>query len=308
MMSYGAKARRTAVSAPVQMTFFEMQYAKRTALSASTALLYEVSATPKPGLVDRVNSGAHHDMDFFTFQSSAEALLPYFEEFVLYGLEHRQEEPSEFLTGIRPIGVRAENAMLAATGGVNTHKGAIFSMGILCTAYGYLYESPKKSQSVEMNGQICRVCMEIASPFLEDFREVTRENAKTAGQKLYAEYGITGVRGEAAFGFPTVFKTALPYFRTCRSEGCSINDAGVLALVKIMAELADTNVMHRSSYAEGIEIRERMRALSEKGLSASEMIAEVSKLDCEFIRRNISPGGSADLLALTYFVSMMEEL
>jgi len=281
----------------------EVSFAQLTAMTATAALLYEVAATPKPGLVDRHNTGAHLDMDITLFQTSAMAIAPYFYRFVCYGIAHCRQEAVTLLAGSRIIGLEAERAMTAATGGINTHKGAIFSLGILCMAYGWL-----KGKEEDMTADsLSRVCAAIAGPAMDDFQGITEENAQTYGQRLYAEYGITGVRGVAAAGFPIVFQGSLPLMADLRSRGYSLNDAGILCLVHLMAGLTDTNVIHRSSYEEAEEIRRRMQALTATPLEEKDFITILEELDREFIRRNVSPGGCADLLAMTYFLYSMQQ-
>lgn len=270
------------------------------AVAATKALLLEVAATPKPGLVDRHNSGSHTDMDITTFKTSAIALSPYFYRFALYGAENRDREPEDLLASARAIGIRAEQAMFLATNGINTHKGAIFSGGILCVAYGYLGEA---ADDILLLQDVCR---RIAHPVLEDLKKINPSSA-TAGEKLFLEHGVLGIRGEAALGFPTVFQVAVPAMQRFLQQGFSRNDAGILTLIHIMAELPDTNVMHRSSYEEAVELQQRMKKMAESGLEKQRYPEILEELDREFIRRNISPGGCADLLAMTYFVLAMEE-
>jgi holo-ACP synthase/triphosphoribosyl-dephospho-CoA synthase len=279
------------------------QYAEDTALKAVKALLQEVAVTPKPGLVDLRNNGAHKDMNFLTFQNSAMALYPSFQKFTEYGINHQDEEPSTFLKGIRSIGCEAEEIMMHATGGVNTHKGAIFSMGILCTAYGYLYGY----QGSDKERYLRKLTAKIAAPALNDFKNIAILNTVTAGQMFYIKYGITGIRGEAASGFRNVFDISLPKLKKLLQYGYSLNDAGSLCLVAIMANLIDTNVIHRSSYTEGAEICRRMKDLLNRDIEDCDYIHILEGIDEEFIHRNISPGGSADLLALTYFIWFMEK-
>jgi len=285
-----------------------IRYAQLTSMKAAAALLFEVAATPKPGLVDRHNTGAHTDMDIALFQKSALASIPYFYQFVRYGTENSDKAPEALLRDSRQIGMDAEKAMLRATNGVNTHKGAIFSLGIMCMACGWLEgrrAAVDKAGEEELSLQ--QVCAGIALPAMKDLDGVTMENADTAGRKLYAQYGITGVRGEAAAGFPSVFECALPRMRKLRKKGYDRNDAGILCLVDIMGRLIDTNVIHRSSYEEAEEVRRRMQVLSESEPEKREYRQILTALDREFIERNISPGGGADLLAMTYFLYDMEQ-
>lgn len=282
----------------IMLEYFQLQHARRIASLSMEALLYEVAATPKPGLVDRDNSGSHKDMDFYTFQSSAVSLNQFFEEFTLLGSRNCHRPPEQVFSLIRPVGIQAEEVMLAATGGVNTHKGMIFSLGIFCCVLGYLYgnEIPFSREAFTC------VCRQMTCRLLEDFRGVTSENARTAGERLYALHGITGIRGEAANGYPTVFDVALPAFRRYKDQGLSDNDAGVLTLLHIIAGSQDTNIISRSDYQTMKQIQAQVRELLDSKPEQRDYLALIRELDRQFIEKNISPGGSADMLALTYFV------
>lgn len=280
---------------------FDLEYARHIASLSMAALLYEVAATPKPGLVDRDNSGSHKDMDFYTFQASAVSLNQFFEEFTLLGIRNHGRACEEVFDLIRPVGIQAEAVMRKATGGVNTHKGMIFSLGIFCCVLGYLYgnEIPFSEEA------FVSVCKRMTCRLLDDFQGVTADNAKSHGERIYAFYGITGIRGEAAKGYPTVFGLALPAFRNYKKKGFSANDAGILTLLHIIAGTVDTNLIARSDYDTMKEIQERIGALLAGGLEDGDYVSVIRKLDQEFIQRNLSPGGSADMLALTYFIDSL---
>ena len=281
--------------------YFHHQYAQQISSLANASLLYEVAATPKPGLVDRDNSGSHKDMDFYTFQSSAVSLNQFFEEFTLCGIKNHERSCEDVFALIRPIGIQAEAVMKQATGGVNTHKGMIFSLGIFCCALGYLY-----GNDIPYTEDAFRdTCRQMTAHILDDFHGITPENAKTHGERLYARYGITGIRGEAADGYPTVFETALPVFRKYREKGLSANDAGVLTLLHIIAGSVDTNIIARSDYETFRKVQAQIQSMLDSGIDKRDFIAEIRTLDQEFIDMNISPGGSADMLALTYFVASL---
>ncbi len=111
----------------------------------SAGLLYEVSTTPKPGLVDRNNSGSHSDMDFFTFLDSSASLIPWFREFFCLGWDHSSESDGQIFERLRYAGQRAETAMFSATGGINTHKGLVFASAILCGALGKVHSGQESS-------------------------------------------------------------------------------------------------------------------------------------------------------------------
>lgn len=269
------------------------------AVRAYLALNKEVTTTPKPGLVDRNNRGAHPDMGIKHFFASANALRPFFCRFAEEGFLTRDAAPADTFRRIRPIGTEAEQAMYRATHGVNTHKGAIFSLGILCAAAGRL--SPHDWQPERLLEECAAMTAGVTA---EDFGGVTVENAKTPGERIYARYGITGVRGQAEAGFPAVCKVGLPIMRQGLSKGLSFNDAGCVTLLHLIAATDDTNLIHRSDRATQLQIREQIAAQLEKEPFPGTEIIEY--LDKEFIEKNLSPGGSADLLAITYFLLFID--
>ena len=266
------------------------------AQQAVRALLYEVTTTPKPGLVDRRNSGSHTDMDSFTFMSSAAALGPYFEACARVGQETASLPAPETFSALRPLGCEAEGEMLAATHGVNAHKGAIFSIGIVCAALGRLAR--------DLWGDPARVLAEAAAMTAgltaQDFAGVTEETAVTAGQKLFVRYGITGVRGQVEAGLPAVLNYGLPTLENGLAQGYDINRAGCGALLTILAHSTDTNIIARSSRERQLALTEELNALLDEDPYPDEAV--LSALDDRFIAENLSPGGSADLLALTYLL------
>ena len=266
---------------------------------ATQALLYEVATTPKPGLVDRENSGSHRDMDFFTFQASVAALYPYFAQCVSIGAE--TADPRETFRRLRLPGKLAEGEMLHATAGVNTHKGAIFSMGILCGALGRL-----EREQWSNPGAVLAECAAMTKGLVSgDYANLTPQTAKTTGQRLYLQYGITGVRGQAEGGFPAVLNVGLPKLEAALAAGKSINEAGCAALLAMLANTADTNMIHRGGYDLAKKTAEEISALLEREPFPTKETLE--KLDMAFIRNNLSPGGTADLLALTYMLHFLKE-
>lgn len=268
------------------------------AVRAYLALNREFTATPKPGLVDRNNRGAHKDMGIKHFFASANALRPYFCRFAEAGFLSRDLPPQETFQQIRPIGMEAEQAMLAATHGVNTHKGAIFSLGILCAAAGRL--SPENWQPETLLGECAAMTRGLTA---HDFAGITLENAKTVGERLYAQFGITGVRGQAEAGFPAVLEVGLPILRQGLSRGLSLNDAGCVTLLHLIAATDDTNLVSRSDRQTQLRVRQQLAEMLEKEPFPSLEVIEA--LDQEFIEKNLSPGGSADLLAVTYFLQFI---
>ena len=269
------------------------------AVQAWLALQQEVLTTPKPGLVDRDNRGAHTDMGLQHFFVSGNALRPYFAKFTDTGFLTRDDAPEETFQKIRPIGLEAEQTMFAATHGVNTHKGAIFSLGLLCAAAGRL--NPLEWSADTLLAECAAMTRGLVA---NDLGHITRENAATAGEKLYAEHGVTGVRGQAEAGFPAVAKTGLPVLKAGLKQGLSLNDAGCAALLHLLSSTDDTNLIHRSDRQTQLQLRQEIAALLEKDPYPTP--DTIRALDQDFIRRNLSPGGSADLLAMCYFLLFLE--
>ena len=266
------------------------------AQQAVRALLYEVTTTPKPGLVDRRNSGSHTDMDSFTFMSSAASLYPYFEACAKAGRATMDRPAPETFAALRPLGCEAEGEMLDATHGINTHKGAIFSIGITCAALGRLDRSLWKD-SARVLAEVSAMTKGLTT---QDFAGVTAENAVTAGQKLYVQYGITGVRGQVEAGLPAVLEHGLPALEQGLAQGYDINRAGCGALLAILAHSTDTNIIARSSRKRQLALVDELNALLAQTPYPDEAV--LAALDDRFIAEHLSPGGSADLLALTYLL------
>ena len=269
------------------------------AVRAYLALLQEVKTTPKPGLVDRRNSGAHKDMDMRHFFASANALRPFFSRFAEQGYLSRDLDPAETFRSIRSIGLEAEKAMLEATYGVNTHKGAIFTMGLLCAACGRL--GPDNWQAETILAEIAAMTAGLVE---NDFKAITAENAKTAGERLYISQGITGIRGQAEKGFPAVKDVGLPILKEGLKKGLSFNDAGAVTLLHLMTVTEDTNIINRTDIGTHESVQTEMKELLQSEPFPD--ITTIETLDDDFIRRNLSPGGTADLLAATYFLFMLK--
>lgn len=266
------------------------------AQQAVRAILYEVSTTPKPGLVDRVNSGSHKDMDFFTFMDSASSLYPYFESCTKAGQATADCPAAETFAALRPLGCEAEGEMLDATSGVNTHKGVIFSIGITCAALGRL----ERSLWAHPDRVLDEVAAMTSGLTARDFAGTTAENAITTGQKLYIQYGITGVRGQVEAGLPAVLDHGLPVLEAGLKKGYDINRSGCGALLAILVNSTDTNMIARSSRKRQLEVITELKQCLEKEPYPDAF--ELAVLDDRFIAENLSPGGSADLLALTYLL------
>lgn len=265
------------------------------------ALLFEVAATPKPGLVDRDNNGSHKDMDYFSFQSSAATLYPYFAQCTRIGRDSRSLSPEETFSRLRVPGKLAEGTMLHATGGVNTHKGAIFSLGIVCGALGRL----QRRDWADPERVLAECAAMTRGLTSRDYAGLTEKTAKTAGQKLFLRHGITGVRGQAEAGFPAVRNVGLPKLEEGLSLGNSINDAACAALLAMLAATEDTNLIHRGSYELQQQTAAEIAALLEsEPFPSRETLADLNR---RFVEKNLSPGGTADLLAMTLLLHFLKE-
>jgi holo-ACP synthase/triphosphoribosyl-dephospho-CoA synthase len=270
--------------------YFREQDALRIGALATQSLLDEVCTTPKPGLVDRRNSGSHKDMDISTFIASAAALQGYFTACARAGME-LDCTPAETFAKLRRLGLRAEQDMYAATNGVNTHKGAVFTIGILCGAAGRLWNTEGTWNAEE-------IFREVSAMTVDAMEADFRKSGDTVGYKLYAQNGTRGIRGEVAEGLPSVANLGLPAYRACRNKGMDKNAAGVHTLLTLAANVVDTNMIKRGGIEGAREGAEKCAAL----LKTQYTLADVEALDDWFIERNLSPGGCADLLAAVYFI------
>jgi triphosphoribosyl-dephospho-CoA synthase len=267
--------------------------------SASRALLTELMLTPKPGLVDQRNSGAHRDMNIHTFLKSASVLSRWFPRFVQIGHQSAHVPACDFLPLARPIGLQCEKAMFEATEGINTHKGAIFSLGLLCSAAGRLLANGSELNCERLCSEVTAICAGLVS------RELTgTSTADTAGERIFRRYGLAGARGEAASGYRTVRSLALPVYDRLRSSGVRDDLALLQVLLCLLAVNDDTNLLSRGGLAGLDYVREYSRKLLlERGVLAREGLEKMMAFDDALIARHLSPGGSADLLIVTAFLA-----
>ena len=266
---------------------------------AAKAMLYEVCTTPKPGLVDRLGCGSHSDMDIFTFMASTAALQPYLTQCALVGMETAECHAGETFARLRFLGKQAERTMLEATGGVNTHKGAVFTMGVLCAAVGRLDQEDRSDPE-----KVLAQCAAMCHGLTKELEGVTEETAVTVGQKLYAQYGITGIRGQAEAGFPAVLHTGLPVLEEGVLAGFSLERAGCGALLAMLTACADTNLIARSDRDTAKAITRQVALLLARNRYPDQ--AALEQLDALFVEKNLSPGGTADLLAAAYFLYFLK--
>lgn len=273
---------------------------------ATKSMLYEVSATPKPGLVDRDNPGAHNDMDFFTFIDSSIVLTSYFYECARAGIEFNLDDYSLLLRKIRPIGIEGEEKMFDATKGINTHKGLVFSLGIIAAASGYLFQN-KNTKTINSH-EISNLIKLITQGISEELHNLHLKDKLTYGEKLYIKYGVKGIRGEVESGFPTVIKYSLPVFKELMSEKkYHINEVLVHVLLHLIANTEDCNILGRHNMDILKYAQEKARqAIKLGGYLTLDGKSFIKEMDNDFIEKNISPGGAADLLAITAMLYYLE--
>lgn len=277
---------------------------------AIQAIMYEVTCYPSPGLVSPVSNGAHKDMDYYTFIESTSCLIKHLTLCVQKGLEGNS--PKEIFSEIRKVGISAEEDMFKKTNGVNTHKGMLFLMGVCCAAIGMAIKNGNKFLEIKQNiknmteGIVERELQNI----LENKHLIKDETffgrPLSYGEKLFLEYNIKGIRGEVEDGLPIIFDFALDFYKS--SGDLDKNDRLIHTLIGIMQYSDDTNILHRHSFDILQEVREKaINIIKIGGMKTDQGRKAIELLDKEFIERNISPGGSADLLAVTVFLYLAEE-
>ena len=275
---------------------------KNIATLATKALLYEVSISPKAGLVSRLSNGSHKDMNFYTFIDSSLALHNYFLNCFDYGQENLFSCPN-FFKNLREFGKVAEKDMYEATKGINTHKGTIFSMGILLAVLGVHLKENKEIDLKILSEKIKEMC----KPLLNELEDA--DSISTYGEKAYKEYHLTGARGLAISGYEIVLLDGINKLKNfCKT--LDFETACILLLFYYMSVLDDTNIVNRASITTLKEVQILSKELFEenkKTLEKESIKNSMSKLNDIFIEKNISAGGSADLLILTIFIHLLTD-
>jgi triphosphoribosyl-dephospho-CoA synthase len=262
--------------------------------AAVRALYCELAIDPKPGLVSFRSSGSHDDMDAGTFMRSISALRPYFDDIAAAG--HHGAGFEE----LRQLGLEAERRMLAATGGVNTHRGAVFALGLLAAGAGVLLRRRRPLSA----GAVARTVAVIWG------RDIVRAGLRAGpshGRRVAQLYGAGGARQEAARGFPAVTGLALPSFRRAMQRTRCLRAAAVETLFMLIATLDDTNVLHRGGPQGAAFAKASARGfLRSGGTLARDWEHRAAAICAEFVARRLSPGGCADLLAATFFLAKLD--
>ena len=267
--------------------------AERLADLAVTALVDEAELSPKPALVDRRGQGAHQDLSLGLMLTSAQALRPCFQ--AMAEAAELKLPAAALRRLIGRLGRDGETAMLQVTGGINTHRGAIWALGLLLTAA--VQARPSSAQA------LCLAAGRLASLPDPD----APHTAPSHGQRVAQRYGVGGARAEAAAGFPAIHRRGLPHLRASRQAGAGEQNARLDALLAIMTRLDDTCVLHRGGPVALATMQQGAQAVLDAGGSAS--LAgrrQLLLLDRQLLAANASPGGAADLLAATLLVDRLE--
>ncbi|NPD66797.1 triphosphoribosyl-dephospho-CoA synthase MdcB (plasmid) [Lichenicola cladoniae] len=276
----------------------DLQSPLRVAEIATAALIAELETWPKPGLVSHIDQGSHFDMTEATFRASATAIEPFFAELVIAGAAGAP------MDRLRAIGVAAECAMLAATGGVNTHRGAIFGLGLLCAAAGAA-QSEVDSDALGVSPHV--LCRTVRTRW---GRSITRGPIplRSHGADALRRYGAGGARAQAAAGFPDAYGIGLPALRLGRAQAPGDPEAArVQAFFALMACTEDTNLLHRGG-PEGLNYARKAATsfLRFGGVAQPDWRQAAGTIHRTFVERRLSPGGCADLLAITLFLDALE--
>ena len=263
--------------------------ASQLADAAVEALLDEALLTPKPALVDQRGCGAHHDLDLGRLQRSAHSLHGAFRDMATVAMGRVPDQPLR--EDLAAIGRSGERAMLAATGGANAHRGAIWVIGLLVAARAMAGSDPAPHAITQLAGRVACFDDRLAPP------------QDTHGQRVCERYRVPGARGEARDGFPHVIKIGLPALWSSRARGAHEDHAQLDALLAIMSSLQDTCLLHRGGPQALRAAQTGARAvLAAGGSSSAPGWGELLRLDQELLALHASPGGCADLLAACLFL------
>lgn len=264
--------------------------AARIGTLAIRALYREVALSPKPGLVSPTDSGSHGDMDFRTFLRSLQSLRGYFPAIARLGATGPSFDP------LRQLGVAAEAGMLRATGGINTHRGAIFNIGLLCAAAGAL-----AADGQPLSAEV--VCAAVTQRWGGEILSAANPAAHSHGAAVARRYGCGGARQEAADGFPAAREIGLPAYRAALRASGEPERAALQCLFALIARLDDTNLLWRGG-ADGLAFAQACARdfLADGGVLAEGWAGRARAIHAEFVARRLSPGGSADLLGVVLFL------
>lgn len=263
--------------------------------AAVHALYDELALYPKPGLVSFVDTGSHADMDARTFLRSLFALRHYFPRIAQLGLD------GAGFAALQAAGIEAERRMLRATQGINTHRGAIFGLGLLCAAAGAVHRT-----GVRLTVATLREAL--VGHWGAALADRARALPASHGVAAVQRHRVRGANEEAAAGMPVLFEVALPALQRRLDEGHGWREARLEALFHVMAVLDDTNLVHRGGLAGLRDAQAAAREfIAAGGVARAGAQAHAEALHRAFVARRLSPGGAADVLAAACFVHRIAE-
>lgn len=269
---------------------------------AITGMLYEAGAAPKPGLVTPCSKGIHNDMDYFTFLKSTSSIAYSMYLCAQIGIDYK----TDLLRKIRSVGIAAEKNMFRATGGINTQKGLLFASGVVCAAAGNVLRDNEKLSRYIISRQCSIICEGLVD---RELSVLSYKPGLSNGEKLFISYGVKGIRGEAEKGFLSVIEVGLPIYESALKTGVHESKALTQCLLGLMTVVEDTVVINKKGL-EGLDYmrKEAGKALALGGMLTTEGEAFVRKMEKGFLNIGISPGGAADLLALTVMIHELEKI
>lgn len=263
------------------------------------ALSMELRLYPKAGLVSFVDTGSHADMNAATFLRSTAALTGYFAAIAQAGAEGAS------FAAMKALGMAAEARMFRATDGINTHRGAVFSLGLLAAAAGMEDPAGDTADPLERSRHLCARVGVWATDILAARPLVDASH----GAQVRARYGAAGAREQAAAGFPVLRHHTLPAFHAARRAGAGVEGAGLHAFYATVAVLDDNNMLYRAG-PEGLAYARKAAGdfMAAGGMLAPEGYARARALHAAFVARRLSPGGAADLVAAAFFLAALSGL
>lgn len=254
---------------------------------AADCLQRELDTTPKPGLVDKQDAGAHKDMDYTTMLNSIKTLRPYFVRLALLGFNNVLPE----INYIQELGIEAEKSMMRATNNVNTHRGALFCMGLAVVSsaniyYNFIYNDKTISEDNFVTN-------------IKNLSSKMHQTNTTHGFQVIEKDKVGGALQNAQNGYEDLFNSWLPFYLRHKQERLAAHKT----LLYIMSQLIDTNICYRKGIKIADKVREECKDLLQKNLSDDDLIKALNTMNEQYIKENISAGGSADMLSLTFFVA-----
>lgn len=271
----------------------------------TSGILLEASCYPSPGLVSPHSMGAHKDMNFLSFMLGSSALSPYFYIFAEKAFNWDGKEP--LLNILRQIGREGEKSLLENTCGINTQRGILFLGGLICAASALSIKDESKISRITIES-ICKntamLCKDIVKNELET---LNYSSIKTKGEALYIKYGVKGIRGEVESGLPSILNIGYPTFKKALEDNLGLNKSMLHCLLCLISETEDTTILSRLGMEGLKKAKEGAKKVLKLGsVYTNEGIMAIYELDKYFIQENISPGGSADLLACTIGIYLLE--